>query len=50
MKAAGINAATPNPPKGVIQRAPDGSLNGLFFEDAMQLFNRVLPDPSYNFV
>lgn len=46
MKAAGIDTSTPAPPKGVIKLNAEGQLTGLFYEDAMQLFNHVLPDPT----
>ncbi|MGD2026238.1 MAG: amidohydrolase [Anaerolineales bacterium] len=46
LKAAGITAQTPDPPKGVIQRDPDGSPNGIILEEAMSLFNHLLPHPT----
>jgi predicted amidohydrolase YtcJ len=46
MKSAGIDPSTPDPPKGIIKKDGNGTLTGLFYEDAMKLFNHVLPDPS----
>jgi predicted amidohydrolase YtcJ len=46
LQAAGIDATTPDPPNGVIKRDDDGQLTGLIFEEAMSLFNHVLPDPA----
>ena len=46
LKAAGITAQTPDPPKGVIKREPDGSPNGIILEEAMSLFNHLLPHPT----
>jgi predicted amidohydrolase YtcJ len=39
---AGIDAATPDPPGGVIERQ-DGALTGRLFENAQDLVKRVLP-------
>ncbi len=46
LKAAGITAETPDPPKGVIQRDPHGIPNGIILEEAMSLFNHLLPPPT----
>lgn len=46
MRAAGIHAHTPNPPKGLIQRDPNGIPTGLIFEEAMSLLDHTLPAPT----
>jgi len=46
LQAAGINANTPDPPKGIIQRNPQGEPTGLFLEEAMKCFDHVLPAPT----
>lgn len=46
MRRAGVTAETPDPPGGRIGRGPDGAPNGLFFERAMELIARVIPEPS----
>jgi predicted amidohydrolase YtcJ len=46
LKAAGIDAATPDPPGGVIRRAPDRSPNGILLERANELLRPHLPEPS----
>jgi predicted amidohydrolase YtcJ len=43
---AGIGAATPDPPGGVIEREPDGTPAGTVHELAIRLFEKVLPEPS----
>jgi predicted amidohydrolase YtcJ len=46
LKLAGINANTPDPTGGVIERDERGEPNGLLHETAMGLINRVLPPPT----
>jgi predicted amidohydrolase YtcJ len=46
LKAANINAHTPDPPKGVIQRDETGQPTGLILEEAIKCFNHVLPAPT----
>lgn len=46
MRRAGITAATPDPPGGRIARDPQGEPVGLFFEGAMELIARAIPEPS----
>ncbi len=46
LAAAGIDAATPDPPGGVIRRAPDGSPSGVLLERANELLRPSLPEPS----
>ncbi|MEJ2759834.1 MAG: amidohydrolase family protein, partial [Anaerolineales bacterium] len=46
LQAAGITPHTPDPPKGLIQRGPDGGATGLVFEEAMSLFDQTLPAPT----
>jgi predicted amidohydrolase YtcJ len=43
LRAAGIDASTPDPPDGRIERLPDGSPQGTLHEGAMYLVERVLP-------
>jgi predicted amidohydrolase YtcJ len=43
LAAAGITAATPDPPDGRIERLPDGRPQGTLQEGAMDLVERVLP-------
>jgi predicted amidohydrolase YtcJ len=45
MRAAGITPSTPDPDEGVIHKDTDGKLTGLFYEEAMELFNHTLPAP-----
>jgi predicted amidohydrolase YtcJ len=42
---AGIDAATPNPPGGVIDRGPDGTPTGFLRELAIDLVARHVPQP-----
>jgi len=44
MQRAGVTAHTPHPAGGQIGHTPDGSLNGLFFEEAMNLISRHIPE------
>jgi predicted amidohydrolase YtcJ len=46
LKAAGITATTPDPPKGIIQRDPSGEPTGLLLEEAMKCFDQLLPSPT----
>jgi predicted amidohydrolase YtcJ len=46
LKMAGITASTPNPVGGEIVRAADGDPTGIFFEDAMELVGKIIPEPS----
>jgi predicted amidohydrolase YtcJ len=43
LEVAGIDAATPDPPDGRIERAPDGRPTGTLHEGAMHLVDRHLP-------
>ncbi|HEY4551808.1 MAG TPA: amidohydrolase [Bacillaceae bacterium] len=43
MNIAGIEAGTPNPPGGVIDRYPDGTLTGILKDEAQNLIVSVLP-------
>lgn len=46
MKAAGITAATKDPPGGRLERAADGSPTGVFVDNAMSLLEKVVPPPN----
>ena len=46
LRAAGIDARTPDPPGGVIGRARDRSPDGVLLERANELLRPVLPEPS----
>ena len=46
LKLAGITANTPNPIGGEIVRETNGDPTGVFFEDAMSLVNKIIPEPS----
>jgi predicted amidohydrolase YtcJ len=46
LRAAGIDAATPDPPGGVIRRNPDHTPSGVLLERANELLRPVLPEPS----
>ncbi len=43
---AGLTPATPDPPGGRLGRGPDGSLDGILYETAMDLVADSLPQPS----
>jgi len=45
LAAAGITAATKAPPGGAIERTPAGKPTGILRETAMQLVEKVLPEP-----
>ncbi|HEY7369500.1 MAG TPA: amidohydrolase [Thermoanaerobaculia bacterium] len=46
LKAAGIDASTPDPPGGRILRRPDGSPSGVLVDNAEQLVTRLAAKPS----
>ena len=46
LRAAGIEASTPDPADGRIERNPDGTPSGMLNEGAVQLVARVMPSPS----
>ncbi|MCK6538930.1 MAG: amidohydrolase, partial [Anaerolineales bacterium] len=46
MKLANITAQTPDPPNGQIQRDADGNATGILLETAMELADRVIPEPT----
>ncbi|HUH97882.1 MAG TPA: amidohydrolase [Anaerolineales bacterium] len=46
MGLANVNETTPDPKDGQIQRGAQGRPSGIFFENAMQLIDRVVPAPS----
>ena len=43
LRIANIDAETPDPSGGVIQRKPDGTPTGILFEGAMQMVSDVIP-------
>jgi hypothetical protein len=45
LQLAGIDAETPDPADGKIQRDPDGRPTGILFEGAMSLVSRAIPEP-----
>lgn len=45
LRAAGINATTPDVPGGVIERDPDGEPTGVLHENAVELAARAYPKP-----
>jgi predicted amidohydrolase YtcJ len=50
LRLAGIDAATPDPPGGVIVRDADGSPTGILQESAMALVAHLIPAPSPDLV
>jgi predicted amidohydrolase YtcJ len=46
LRTAGIDASTPNPPDGRIERHPDGSPTGMLHEGAAALVAAAMPAPS----
>jgi len=46
LKLAELTSATPDPPGGRLGRCPDGSLDGLLYESAMEIVANVIPQPS----
>ncbi len=48
LSMAGINAQTPDPPEGIIQRDASGEPTGILFEaGAMRLIESIIPEPSH---
>jgi predicted amidohydrolase YtcJ len=45
LDVAGVRASTPDPPGGVIRRAPDGQPSGVLHEDATGLVTAFVPKP-----
>jgi len=45
LRAADLQASTPDPEGGQLSRDDSGNLTGILFENAMQLVERVLPEP-----
>ena len=43
---AGLHAGTADPQDGRLGRLPDGQLNGILFETAMELVSKAIPAPS----
>ena len=50
LKLAGITANTPEPANGQLQRDEHGGLTGILLETAMELVNRVIPEPTVEFI
>jgi len=46
LKLAGIDKSTPNPEGGIIERGDDGYPTGILKDSAMELINRVIPEPT----
>jgi predicted amidohydrolase YtcJ len=46
LKMAGITSSMPNPIGGEIVREANGEPTGVFFEDAMELIGKIIPEPS----
>ncbi len=46
MRAAGVTAATPDPPGGKVGRSADGTPDGMFFENAERLIQSAIPAPT----
>jgi hypothetical protein len=46
LELAGVDASTPDPPGGRIERRPDGEPSGTLRESAMALVGRLVPEPS----
>ncbi|HTP06641.1 MAG TPA: amidohydrolase, partial [Anaerolineae bacterium] len=44
LKMAGITSSTPNPVSGEIVREANGEPTGIFFEDAMALVSKIIPE------
>ena len=47
MRAAGVTAATPDPPGGRIIRDANGNPTGTFIDHAQELIDRAVPQPSF---
>ena len=45
LRAAGVTARTPDPPGGTIVRAPGGEPTGILKDNAMDLVDKVVPEP-----
>jgi predicted amidohydrolase YtcJ len=45
LRAAGVNARTPDPPGGTIVRGAGGEPTGILKDNAMELVDRVVPEP-----
>ncbi len=45
LAAAGVDAGTPDPPGGRVERLEDGRPSGVLFENAQALVERVIPEP-----
>ena len=48
MQMANITSSTPDPQNGQIQRDANGQATGVVLETAMELVNRVIPEPTIN--
>ncbi|HAV78418.1 MAG TPA: amidohydrolase [Anaerolineae bacterium] len=48
MKQANINAQTPDPQNGQIQRDANGEATGVLLETAMELAGKAIPEPTMN--
>lgn len=48
LQSAGIGAATPDPESGIIDRDPSGEPTGILRERAVDLVERIIPDPDSN--
>ena len=48
MAAAGVSAATPDPPHGRLSRDEHGQPTGVFFEEAIALIADALPSPDFD--
>ncbi len=46
LELAAVNAETPDPPGGQIQRDESGRPTGILFEEAMEIVNSIVPKPS----
>jgi predicted amidohydrolase YtcJ len=46
LRLAGIEANTPDPPGGRIERLSDGKPSGILYEQAMRLVSEKIPDPT----
>jgi predicted amidohydrolase YtcJ len=46
LKMAGITASTSNPAGSEIVRESNGEPTGIFFEDAMELVSKIIPEPT----
>lgn len=46
LRLAGIDATTPDPPGGRIERRPDGKPTGVLVDEATTLVSRLVPPPS----